>query len=117
MAGGDGNPAFKDIVALLNTLFNNDPNIDSSPHLAFWQNISRDDFVKITTDAWGVPGPLVKTGDATHSNLFLSLAGHTPFDGSLAPRMPDTDSDPAGRYATDAELAQVALWINNGAPA
>jgi hypothetical protein len=59
---------------------------------------------------------LVKIGDPANSNLLLALAGQKPFDGELAPQMPDTDSDPNGRHATNAELAQVALWITNGAP-
>lgn len=111
------NPTFAEIVALLNTLYNNDPNIANAPHGRFWQNTTRDAFVQIRTDNWGVDGELVALGNPHGSNLFLALAGLPPFDGSALPQMPDTDADPAGRHATSQELQMVATWITNGAPA
>jgi hypothetical protein len=51
------NPTFSDIVTLLSTLANNDPNIGNAPHGAFWQGTTRDAFVQIQTDNWGIPGP------------------------------------------------------------
>ena len=110
------NPAFSDVVALLDTLVNNDPNIGDAPHGAFWRNTTRDAFIALRTDSWGVAGKLVTPPNPQTSNLFLALSGIAPFDGSEVPRMPDTDSDPAGRHATPAELAMVALWISNGCP-
>ena len=111
------NPTFSDIVTLLNTLYNNDPNIGNAPHAAFWQNTTRDAFVQIQTDIWGVEGPLVALGSPNTSNLYLALAGHTPFDGSELPQMPDTGADPNGRHATLSELQMVSTWITNNAPA
>jgi len=110
-------PKFSDIVDLLNTLYNNDPNIGDAPHRAFWQNTTRDVFIARTTDAWGVAGSLVTLGDPSKSNLYLALAGMAPFDGSQLPQMPDTDADPNGRHATTAELEMVTAWITNNAPA
>lgn len=110
-------PTFSDIVTLLNTLYNNDPNIDNAPHGTFWQNTTRDAFVAIQTDNWGVTGPLVALGDPQTSNLYLALAGLTPFDGSDLPQMPDTSADPNGRHATSDELRMVSTWITNKAPA
>jgi hypothetical protein len=117
MAASTSNPTFSDIVTLLNTLYNNDPNIDNAPHSTFWQNTTRDDFVKIQTDSWGVPGSLVALGNPDQSNLYLALSGTSPFDGTVLPQMPDTSADPKGRHATTAELQMVANWINNSAPA
>jgi hypothetical protein len=111
------NPTFTDIVNLLSTLVNNDPNIGDAPHGAFWMNTTRDAFVAIQTDNWGVPGNLVTLGNPKASNLYLALAGITPFDGSQLPQMPDTDADPKGRHATTAELQMVSTWITNKAPA
>jgi hypothetical protein len=113
------NPTFADIVALLNTLFNNDPSIGDAPHGAFWQTNTRDAFVAIQTDAWGIAGPLVALKNPKQSNMYLALAGLGPFDGSQLPQMPDTtpNGDPNARHATTAELAMVAAWINNNAPA
>jgi hypothetical protein len=110
------NPTFSDIVTLLNTLYNNDPNINNAPHAAFWQNTTRDAFVQIQTDNWGVNGPLVTLGNPQTSNLYLALAGLAPFDGSELPQMPDTGADPGGRHATNAELQMVSTWITNNAP-
>jgi hypothetical protein len=111
------NPTFSDIVALLNALYNNDPNIDNAPHGTFWQSTTRDDFVQIQTDSWGVTGPLVDLGAPKTSNLYLALGGFTPFDGSELPQMPDTGADPNARHATPTELQMVGTWITNNAPA
>ncbi len=112
------NPVFADIVTLLNTLYNNDPDISDAPHGAFWQNTTRDAFVALRTDAWGVPGVLVALNDPSKSNLYLALAGLPPFTGR-PPQMPDTTPSgyPAARHATPQELAMVQAWINNNAPA
>src|SRR5262245_12082777 len=107
------NPTFSDIVLLLGTLANNAPNIANAPHGAFWQNTTRDKFIQIKTDNWGVPGNLVTLKQPQQSNLYRALAGLAPFDGSELPQMPDTDADPNGRHATQDELAMVALWITN----
>jgi hypothetical protein len=113
------NPTFADIVGLLNTLYNNDPNIDDAPHGAFWQNTNRDAFIAIKTDRWRVAGPLVTLNDPMKSNLYLSLAGLAPFDGTRQRQMPDNTANgyPDARHATASELSMVEKWINNGAPA
>ena len=113
------NPTFADIVSLLNVLYNNDPDINDAPHRAFWKNTTRDAFVSLKTDSWGVPGSLVTLKDPTKSNLYLSLAGLAPFNGSRPPQMPDTTPTgyPNARHATPDELTMIATWINNNAPA
>jgi len=106
------NPTFADIVQLLQTLTGSDPNLDAnSPHGAFW-NQSYPAFMAQTTDAWGVPGNLVVTGNPKTSNLFLALAGSGPFSQL---QMPDR-ADPNGRFATATELQLVSTWITNGCP-
>jgi hypothetical protein len=109
------NPTFADIVQLLNMLSNG--NAEDAPHGAFWVGITRDAFVKIQTDDWGVPGPLVSLEKPLSSNLYLALAGLPPFDGSTLPQMPDTGAAPSARHATTSELQWVSTWISNGAPA
>jgi hypothetical protein len=110
------NLTFADIVNLLNALYNNDPHIGRAPHKTFWQNTSRDAFVSLKTDDWEVDGALVTLGDPNKSNLYLSLAGLGPFDGSQVNQMPDTNRYPQARHATATELSMVATWINNSAP-
>jgi hypothetical protein len=109
-------PTFSDIVQLLDTLINKDPNIGDAPHQIFWKNTTRDAFIQITTDNWGVPGKLVTLGNPNNSNLFLALSGLPPFDGSALPQMPDTSVDLKGRHATPGELTMVATWITNSCP-
>jgi hypothetical protein len=113
------NPTFADIVNLLNSIYNNDPNIDDAPHGAFWQNTTSDAFVALKTDGWGAAGSLVTPKDPNKSNLYLSLAGLAPFNGARPPQMPDTTQGgyPNARHATSAELSMVATWISNSAPA
>jgi len=111
------NPSFSDIVQLLDTLINDDPNIDDAPHQAFWRNTTLDAFIQVTTYAWGVPGQLITLGKPETSNLLLALSGLQPFDGSTLPQMPDTGADPKGRHATQDEVTMVATWIKNNCPA
>ena len=115
------NPAFPDILALLNALVPaNDANIQGAPHGAFWRPnnklISYADFIALKSDDWGVPGSLVVPGSPQSSNFYLALGGLDPFDGTLAGQMPDTAADPSARRATTDELAMVETWIKNNAP-
>jgi hypothetical protein len=111
-------PTFSAIVQLLNTLVPlSDPNINDAPHGAFWRNTTRDAFIAIQTDDWGVPGPLITLGQPMNSNLYLALSGKTPFDGSQLPQMPDTGADSNARHATGPEQTMVATWITNNCPA
>lgn len=108
-------PVFSDIVALLKSLTGNDPNLETgSPHGAFW-NLSYEAFLAQKTDDWGVAGNLVIKGDPNRSNLYLALAGKSPF-GNFPPQMPDISLDANGRVATPSELQTVATWITNGCP-
>ncbi len=110
-------PNFDDVQQLLNSLFNaGDDNVANAPHADFWRNKTRDEFVAIGTDDWGIPGNLVVPGNPDASVLYQALAGLTPFDGSTLPRMPDTAADPGARYATDEELGFLAAWIQADAP-
>lgn len=112
------NPTFADITNLLDALVpTSDSNIEDAPHEAFWRNKTRDAFVALTTAVWGVAGNLVTPGNEKTSNLYLALSGQAPFDGSQVPQMPDVNSDPNARVATAAEIAMVAAWIRNNAPA
>jgi hypothetical protein len=109
------NPTFADITRLLNTLSNG--NAEDAPHGAFWVGATRDAFVNIQTDNWGINGPLISLGKPQASNLYLALAGSAPFDGTVLPQMPDTGAAPSSRHATLPELQLVSTWITNGAPA
>jgi hypothetical protein len=117
------NPGFADICALLDTLVPpTDNNINNAPHQAFWRSgknyVSRDDFLALKTDDWGISGNLVTPGNASQSNLYLALSGQSPFDGSQGiPQMPDTSQDSNAKRATTQQLSMVETWIKNNAPA
>lgn len=105
-------PTFSDVVKLLETLVNADPNIAAAPHMAFWRNVSQVQFLAIQTDNWGLGGPLVVPGNADSSPLYQALSGASPFDGSgFLQQMPDTSRWPQARYATPQELVMVKSWI------
>ncbi|NYJ13031.1 hypothetical protein GGI64_004112 [Rhizobium leguminosarum] len=112
---------FADIQNLLDALAPpSDTNINGAPHKRFWRNAptnTRDGFVNFDTSNWGQDGRLVTPGHPETSNLYLALAGQTPFDGSAQSQMPDVDADPLATLAGQEQLATVATWITNGAPA
>jgi hypothetical protein len=119
LAQGLAAPTYNDIVNLLSTLVNNDPNISAAPHDAFWldqntgQLLTETAFLALQTDDWGLGGPLVVPGNPNASPLFQALSGTSPFDGSQFPQMPDTGKDPMGRHATPQELLMVKNWIQS----
>jgi hypothetical protein len=83
---------------------------NQSPHGAFWNTLSYDDFVNGDVPNIGVP--ILVKGDSTQSNLILALRGEPPFDGSSFRRMP-ADGPP---YLTAAHIAPIAAWIDRGCP-
>jgi hypothetical protein len=127
------NPTYADVVALLNILVPlTDEDIGNAPHDAFWRIppiITRDQFVAFDVVQWAngatwsggpIAGPLVTPGNADTSWFYLALAGKPPFDGNNSlsiQRMPDITKDSNATLATPDDLALVAIWIKNGAPA
>ena len=83
---------------------------NQSPHGAFWNTLSYNDFVNGTVPNVGVS--IVIKGNSAQSNLILALRGQPPFDGSQFSRMP-ADGPP---YLTDAQIAPIAAWIDAGCP-
>jgi hypothetical protein len=119
-ASATGQPRFVDIQNLLDTLVPpSDANVDSAPHQRFWRKEptnTRDGFVNQDTSGWGQSGKLVTPGNPDSSNLYLALAGKSPFDGSQQNQMPDVNADFKATLASADQLNVVATWIKNGAP-
>jgi hypothetical protein len=115
------NPTYADVLAMLDTLvLTTDQSIADAPHAAFWRTMNRNDFVAHDVSDWSggqVTGPLVTPGNPDTSPFYLALVGKPPFDGSTFPQMPDTSQDPNANPATPDDIALVAAWIKNGAPA
>lgn len=83
---------------------------NQSPHGAFWNTLSYNDFVNGTVP--NVEVSIVIKGNSAQSNLILALRGQPPFDGSQFPQMP-ADGPP---YLTEAQIAPIAAWIDAGCP-
>jgi hypothetical protein len=121
------NPTYTDVVALLNILVPvTDQDIGDAPHDAFWRIppiMTRDQFVNHDVSDWSngaIAGALVTPGNPDTSNFYLALAGKPPFDGSNSNgilQMPDVTKDSNAHVASSDDLALVATWIKNGAPA
>ena len=121
---------WKEVQAFLQA---NSGSITSSPHGAFWNTLTYDQFVNHSAnnpdlgcvpdprgvaggppcvkDANGNPVQILIKGNSKDSNIILALKGLPPFDCSFFPQMPD-----GGPYWTTDMVNQLAAWIDAGCP-
>lgn len=105
---------FNDVIDILDRSVGG-PDADVSSHGPFWRGVTRERFVTMKVGG----RKLVTLGDGANSSLIKSLKGLAPFGSDLAPapegatvmRMP-AYLDPV----SDAEIAQIAQWIDEGCP-
>jgi hypothetical protein len=100
---------------------NNELNgVANSPHLSFWTTMTYQQFttgnVPHVVDSANKPMPILVVGNSAKSNLILSLRGaaNTDFDsqnGSIG-QMP-ANGPP---MFTDAQINEIASWIDRGCP-
>ena len=83
---------------------------NQSPHGAFWNTLSYDDFVNGDVPNVGIP--ILVIGNSKQSNIILALTGQPPFDGSQFQQMP-ADGPP---YLTADQVAPIAGWIDAKCP-
>ncbi|MFC0513078.1 hypothetical protein ACFFGT_02665 [Mucilaginibacter angelicae] len=91
-----------------------------SPHKAFWQSMSYEDFT--TGNVPGVKDPatgnaisILTIGDSASSNLILALRGEGPLfnpDHGAFGRMPANNQTPF----SDVQIKELADWIDKGCP-
>ncbi len=96
---------------------NQSTDVPRSPHDAFWNNLSYDQFVNGNTPGVDPPVKILIIGNSAQSNLILSLRGAGPlFDPKIDPnnygQMP-SDGPP---YFTGSQIAEIAAWIDAGCP-
>jgi hypothetical protein len=94
--------------------------IGFSPHGAFWQTMTRDQFTTdnipgVSNPSTGNPLKVLIVNDGEHSNLVMALRGTAgtifdPSTGSIG-RMP-----PSGPFMTENDIQRIVTWIDAGAP-
>jgi hypothetical protein len=103
--------SYKDVQDFFNSFISaNQIDIDASPHLAFWNDLTYDQFVN--GDVPNVVGvKILVSGNSADSNLIKILKGSLTVGGQSFRRMP------GGGPFTDAEMiASLADWIDRGCP-
>ncbi|MFL5330278.1 MAG: hypothetical protein ACJ8C4_15365 [Gemmataceae bacterium] len=96
---------FGDVQTILENAVNRDT---IGKHGNFWRNKTRDQFVALQI----MGQQLLVVGDSAASNLIKALKGLPPFDGTLAPQMPEGYSP-----VPDAQIQQIVSWIDAQCPA
>ncbi len=113
--------SYADVQKCLDTFVEeNGVPIGFSPHGAFWQTMTYEQFVQdnipgVSDPGTGMPLKVLIIKDGDHSNLVMALRGtigtiFDPNSGSIG-RMP-----PSGPFMTDNDIQRIVDWINAGAP-
>lgn len=90
-----------------------------SPHKAFWNTLTYDQFVNgnvpgVRAPGTGNPMPILVKGNSAQSNLILALQGSGPIfgpDGAIG-QMP-ANGPP---FFSPDQIASIAAWIDSGCP-
>lgn len=104
--------SYQDVQAFFNDFIAaNQIDIDSSPHGAFWNTLTYDQFVNGNVP--GVAGSvrILVSGNSADSNLVKILKGPLTVNGRTFRRMPG-----GGPFMTDDMIASLADWIDRGCP-
>ncbi len=103
--------SYKDVQAFFNDFVAaNQVPIDDSPHGAFWNALTHDQFVN--SDVPNVAGvKILVCGNSADSNLIKILKGPLTVGGQSFPRMPV-----GGPFMTAEMIATLADWIDRGCP-
>jgi hypothetical protein len=103
--------SYKDVQDLFNNFIAaNQIPIDDSPHGAFWNDLTFDQFVK--DDVPNVPGvKILVRGKSAESNLIKILKGPLTVGSQQFRRMPG-----GGPFMSDEMIASLADWIDRNCP-
>lgn len=94
--------------------------VNSSPHGAFWSNLSYDDFVTgvvpgTSDPVTGSPIPILVKGNSAQSNLILSLQGKGPLFDPATGAFGQMPANGPPMFTPD-EIKAIADWIDHGCP-
>lgn len=88
--------------------------LPDSPHKDFWNNLTYEQFTEGNMPNLKIPVKILVKGDASTSNLIMSLKGEGPMfnpqSGKPGP-MP-----PKGPMFTPEQIQELADWIDAGCP-
>jgi hypothetical protein len=87
-------------------------NIGGSPHKAFWNNMTYQQFTTGAVPSVRGNWLVLQIGSPDTSNIIMALRGVAPFDGSTFNQMP-ADGPP---FATPDQIQPLADWIQNNCP-
>ena len=86
-----------------------------SRHGAFWSNLTYQQFTTGNVPSVDPPVPILVIGNSAQSNLILALKGTGPlFDNNTGTYGQMPANGPP--WFTDAQIAEVASWIDSGCP-
>jgi hypothetical protein len=104
--------SYKDVQAFFNDFVStNGIAIDDSPHGAFWNDLTYDQFVN--GDIPSQPGvKILDSSNSADSNLIKILKGPLKVDGRNFRRMPGGGPT----FMTDTMIDILANWIDHGCP-
>ena len=89
--------------------------VPSSPHGAFWSNLTYAQFTTGNVPGVNPPVPILVVGNSGQSNLILALKGVGPlFDPNTGTYGQMPANGPP--YFTAAQIADIAGWIDAGCP-
>ncbi|HTZ66562.1 MAG TPA: hypothetical protein VMB83_03670 [Roseiarcus sp.] len=86
-----------------------------SRHGSFWSNLTYQQFTTGNVPSVDPPVPILVIGNSAQSNLILALKGTGPlFDNNTGTYGQMPANGPP--WFTDAQIAEVASWIDSGCP-
>jgi hypothetical protein len=113
--------SFADVQAFIDQVLSQNgeqSGLGFSPHKAFWDNLTYDQFVNgsvpgVSDPDTGQPMPILVKGNSAQSNIILALQGSGPaFGPNQFGQMP-ANGPP---YFTADQIASIAMWIDSGCP-
>jgi hypothetical protein len=92
--------------------------LGASPHQAFWNTMTYDQFTtgdipNVTDPSTGNPIPVLVKGNSAQSNIIMALSGTGP---TFGPTGPVDQMPPSGPKFTAGQIKSIANWIDANCP-
>jgi len=110
--------SFADVKNSINTILTQNKEaagVAGAPHGAFWSKLTYQQFTKGNVPGVDPPAPILVVGNSGQSNIILALKGVGPlFDPDAGTYGPMPGNGPP--FFTDAQISEIAGWIDSGCP-